>query len=85
MNIASEIHAHEVMEMLAQSGQSYTRGALLEAIHVKFGKEARFHTCCKEGLSANDIIQLFIAKGKIVGNDDAMEFVGAATCGGHHH
>ena len=84
MKIGSEIHAHEVMQMMAKSSQPYSRASLMEAIDLKFGKEARFHTCCKEGLTSSDIIELFIAKGKIVGTANEMEFVGSASCGGQH-
>nr|EGT0068334.1 YecH family protein [Klebsiella michiganensis] len=50
------IHGHEVLQMMISSGESYTVATLEAAIIARFGKEARFHTCSAENLSAAELV-----------------------------
>ena len=43
--MTKHIHGHEVMRMMIQSREVYTRDSLRSAIHNTFGTESRFHTC----------------------------------------
>lgn len=56
------IHGHEVLEMM--DGKDYTESSLLDAIHKKFGTDARFHTCSQSDLNAEQLIAFLKAKGK---------------------
>ena len=56
------IHGHEVLKMM--DGNDYTEYSLLEAIHKKFGTEARFHTCSSSDMDAKQLIAFLKAKGK---------------------
>lgn len=58
----NSIHGHEVLHMMA--GQSYTEESLLQAINQKFGNEAKFHTCSKQDMNAQELIAFLKAKGK---------------------
>lgn len=58
------IHGHEVMHMMVNSGESYTRESLRNAIHQQFGKDTRFFTCSAEGMDADQLIQFLETKGK---------------------
>jgi len=60
----ASIHGHEVMHMMVNSGESYTRESLREAIHQQFGEDSRFHTCSAQGMDADALIQFLEAKGK---------------------
>lgn len=64
MNHANEVHGHEVMQMMMESGQTYTRESLRAAIVAKFGEDARFFTCSAEGLTADGIIDFLAERGK---------------------
>ena len=56
------IHGHEVLEMM--DGKDYTESSLLDAIHKKFGTDARFHTCSQSDMNAEQLITFLKAKGK---------------------
>lgn len=56
------IHGHEVLEMM--DGKDYTESSLLDAIHKKFGTDARFHTCSQSDINAEQLIAFLKAKGK---------------------
>jgi len=58
------IHGHEVMHMMVNSGQSYSRDSLRVAIQDQFGKDTRFFTCSADDMNAEELIQFLEAKGK---------------------
>ena len=61
-----QIHGHEVIQMMLQSGKAYTRASLLTDILATFGAYARFFTCSAESLTAEGLIDFLQAKGKFV-------------------
>ncbi|MCO6047442.1 YecH family protein [Aeoliella sp. ICT_H6.2] len=63
---ATEVHGHEVMRMMLESGQSYDRSTLEAAIHERFGTEARFCTCSASGMTASQLIDFLAERGKFV-------------------
>lgn len=66
MSETTQIHGHEVMQMMVADEVSYSKETLCEAIIEKFGVEARFHTCSAEGMTAAELVQFLEAKGKFV-------------------
>jgi probable metal-binding protein len=61
-----EIHGHEVMQMMLESGQAYDEERLEAAIHARFGELARFCTCSASGMTARELIEFLAARGKFV-------------------
>lgn len=61
-----QIHGHEVIQMMLQSGKAYTRATLLADIVSTFGPHSRFFACSAENLSPEGIIDFLQAKGKFV-------------------
>jgi probable metal-binding protein len=61
-----QIHGHEVLQMMLQSGKAYTRASLLADILATFGPDSRFFTCSAEHLSAEGLVDFLQAKGKFV-------------------
>ena len=57
----NQIHGHDVMKMMLDSGQSYTKDTLSTAIIDRFGKETRFYTCSAENMTADELVE-FLAK-----------------------
>ena len=39
-SIKDQIHGHEVMKMMVESGEAFTRASLQAAIHARFGTDA---------------------------------------------
>ena len=69
----NEIHGHEVMLMMLGSGKTYTRETLIADILSKFGKEARFHTCSAENMTAVELVAFLDARGKLVQREGGFQ------------
>ena len=61
-----QIHGHEVIKLMVQSGKAYTRASLLADIVAQFGPDARFYTCSAQNLTPDGLIDFLQAKGKFV-------------------
>jgi probable metal-binding protein len=64
--MSESIHGHEVMRMMVASGSTYTHDSLVAAIRARFGREARFHTCSAEDLTAEQLVDFLQGRGKFV-------------------
>ena len=64
--MSEEIHGHEVMRMMVESGESYSRGSLREAIVRQFGAGTRFFTCSAENMTPDQLIDFLAERGKFV-------------------
>ena len=62
----NQIHGHEVMEMMMTSDKVYTKETLMTDIIQKFGKEARFHTCSANNMTAIELVAFLEARGKLI-------------------
>jgi probable metal-binding protein len=74
------IHGHEVIQMMLESGKSYTRASLTTDIVGKFGPNARFYTCSAENLTPEGLIDFLEAKGKFVSRDDGFQTSSDLMC-----
>lgn len=68
-----QIHGHEVLQMMLQSGKTYTRATLLKAIESTFGPDSRFFTCSVNNLTAEGLIDFLQAKGKFVPSEAGFQ------------
>jgi len=64
--MTNQIHGHEVMQMMIESGKTYTHDSLREAIIHAFGPAARFFTCSANGMTADELIQFLDSRGKFL-------------------
>lgn len=67
--MTESVHGHDVMHMMLEMGDQFTRESLKAAIDARFGIEARFHTCSAEGMTALELIDFLHQKGKFVPSD----------------
>jgi len=74
------IHGHEVIEMIQGAGRPFTRSGLVGAIGERFGAAARFHTCSAEGLSAEELVEFLMAKGKFFVAEEGMTLDPSKVC-----
>jgi len=65
----SSIHGHEVLQMMINSQQPYTKSSLVQAIHDKFGTDAHFHTCSAENMTATELVDFLEHKRKFIPAD----------------
>lgn len=64
------IHGHDVMHMIADADHAFSKAELITEIGKKFGENARFHTCSAEGMTAAELVDFLIARGKFQSSDD---------------
>lgn len=62
----TSIHGHDVMQMMLENEQAFSKESLREAIETRFGAQARFHTCSASDMSAEELIVFLEKKGKFV-------------------
>ena len=62
--MSREVHGHDVIDLILDSKQAYTRASLTAAIIARFGPDTRYHTCFAAGLSAAELIDFLTERGK---------------------
>lgn len=60
----TQVHGHDVIAMMRESTQPFTRETLVAAILARFGPDARFFTCSAEGMTADELIEFLAARQK---------------------
>ncbi len=78
--VPTEIHGHDVIDMILESPVAYTRESLTAAIITRFGAETRFHTCSAAGMTADDLVAFLAARGKFMPLDDGFTVDPARVC-----
>ena len=76
----TSVHGHEVMQMIAESGRSFTRAELVQAIKERFGAGVRFHTCAAEGLTPEALIDFLESRGKFTISPAGMAIDAGDIC-----
>ena len=78
--MSPEVHGHEVIAMILESKQPYTRESLATAIIARFGLATRFHTCSAEGMTAAELVTFLEERGKFMPLDDGFTVDPARVC-----
>jgi len=76
----NEIHGHEVIDMMIQSGKPYSRDTLLAEIIATFGTQARFYTCSAQNLTAENLVDFLESKGKFTHESDGFKIAPEKVC-----
>ncbi|MCP5716208.1 YecH family protein [Klebsiella pneumoniae] len=74
------IHGHDVLNMMIESGERYTKESLVEAIHARFGEAARFHTCSASEMTAAELVAFLAARGKFIPEADGFSTHESKIC-----
>lgn len=74
------IHGHEVLQMILDSGEPFTRESLQSAIIGRFGADARFFTCSAESMTADELIAFLDARGKFQSLKDGFTTAPEKIC-----
>ena len=72
----ASVHGHQVLKLIRETDQPLNKEALLASIQTSFGEATPYHTCSASDLSAEELIELFLSKGKLVLENDQIQFVG---------
>ncbi len=78
--MSESVHGHQVIEMMATAGKSYSKAELKSEIANKFGEDARFHTCMGSDLTADDLIEFLASKGKFVESEEGVSMPQEHLC-----
>ena len=66
MQNKTQIHGHEVMQMMLELDEEFSRDSLTQAINDRFGAGARFHSCSASGMDVDAVIDFLESRGKFV-------------------
>ena len=62
----TEVHAHEIMHMMLEQEEGFSRDSLADAIVERFGPEARFYSCSQSGMDVQEVIEFLESRGKFI-------------------
>ena len=75
-----DIHAHEVMHMMLEHDEAFSRESLAQAIVERFGAGATFHSCSADNMDVYAVIRFLEARGKFVARDDGFSTAQDKIC-----
>ncbi len=78
--MSNQVHGHDVMKMMLDSGQSYTKDTLNTAIIDRFGKETRFYTCSAENMTADELVEFLSKREKFIETDTGFNTAPDKIC-----
>ena len=76
----NQVHGHDVMRMMLDSGQSYTKETLRAAIMNRFGEETRFYTCSAENMTADELVEFLGKREKFIATDTGFNTTPDKIC-----
>ena len=76
----TEIHAHEVMRMMLELDEVFSRESLARAISERFGADARFHSCSAAGMDVHAVIDFLESRGKFIARADGFNTAQGKIC-----
>ena len=78
--MTTQIHGHEVMQMMVELDRSFTRESLRAAINDRFGTTARFFTCSAQDMTADQLMDFLADRGKFVERDSGFSTQADRIC-----
>lgn len=65
-NAMPDTHAHDIMHMMLEHPEGFTRASLERAIVERFGPHATFCSCSASGMNVGQVIDFLESRGKFV-------------------
>ncbi len=62
----AEAHVHDIMQMMMETGEVYTRESLKKAIIHKFGITTTFCSCSENGMTPAAAVTFLEGRGKFI-------------------
>lgn len=72
MPIASHIHGHEIILLVAGAKRALTHKDLHDEVARRFGAGARFCTCSADGMTLDQLLAFLAERGKVVEQNGRM-------------
>ncbi|CAD6365264.1 putative metal-binding protein [Shewanella putrefaciens] len=80
--MSDSVHGHDVMALMVAHGDAILKSELISLMAQTFGESVRYHTCSIEGLTASELIDFLVTKGKCQETLQGMTVVAGRQC--HH-
>jgi probable metal-binding protein len=76
----TDTHAHEVMHMMLEQDDGFSRESLTKAIIDRFGADARFCSCSAAGMDVHTVIDFLESRGKFVARGGGFSTLESNIC-----
>lgn len=76
------IHGRNVLNLVKEYSEAVKREALNKHLEETFGRDARFHTCSAQDMTASQLLDMFLEKGKLEETSEGIRHLG---CQCKHH
>ena len=76
----SSIHGHEVLNMMIDSGESFSTASRFTAIVPRVGAAARFDNCSQQDLTAAQLVDFLASRGKFIPSDNGFNTHSSKIC-----
>ena len=76
----TDIHAHEVMHMMLEQEEGFSRESLTRAIIDRFGADAKFCSCSAASMDVSKVIDFLESRGKFVARGDGFSTLESNIC-----
>lgn len=76
----SPVHGHEVIAMIRETPEVYTRESLAAAVVARFGAATRFFTCSAQDLTAEQLVDFLAERRKFVPQGESFAVDPACGC-----
>ena len=64
--MSEQVHGHEVMLMMIDSGEAYTKATLRAAIIERFGEDTKFYTCSADNMTVDELLVFLEERDKFI-------------------
>ncbi|MGI2259996.1 YecH family metal-binding protein [Shewanella sp. GXUN23E] len=78
--MSKSIHGHDVMALMQAQAKPLTAAELKQLMQDTFGIDVTYHTCSKEGMSADELITFLRSKKKFIESDAGWQVDSRRIC-----
>ncbi|MCL1037741.1 YecH family protein [Shewanella submarina] len=74
------VHGHDVMALMQAQQKPVSAKELRALMIAEFGADTQYHTCSKEGMSADELIDFLRSKKKFLESESGWEVDARRIC-----
>lgn len=80
--LSANVHGHDVIALVEGASAPFTRATLTAEVVRLWGPEATFYTCSAEGLTAAQLLDFLLERGKLVDSGGELSVIPGRVCPG---
>ncbi len=85
MTETQNVHGHEILHLVHESSQPFTRDGLRAEVLRLYGPAARFCTCSTSAMSFDELLVFLLLRGKLVERGGLIAADISQLCSGESH